>query len=311
MKFDKIITVILLLVVCLVAVLLVMNSMESASPTKGGVTPFSGPVDAGEAQIINVRTVTVESKEFKKSVRFYGELRQRIEPQFLYADISGTIQNIYVQRGDSVDVDDVIATVDPSTAGAKYLPRSVRTHMEGIVESVEVRVGEQISAQVTPLVKVSNPSDLVLSSTIPERYLSLLDIGLQAVFRTVAWPDLEFESYVTYIGSTVNSVNRTLEVELSVSEDARLKAGMFVSVDLYTERLSDALVIPSDAMTTYLGENFVYVALDNKAIRTKVTIGASTDKEVVVLSGLKAGDKIITAGSVSDGDVIQIVEEQL
>ena len=310
MKFDKVITVILLLIICLVAVLLVKNSMDSASSSLVGSTmPFSGQPGGDEYSVVNVRTQTVELGEFKKSVRFYGELQQLIEPQYIYADTSGTVKKISVQRGDTVDVGDIVVTVDPSTAGATYLPRTVRTHLKGFVESIEVHVGEQITAQVTPLVKVSNPSDLILSISVPERYHSQLNIGLPAIFGTVAWPDLEFESSVTYIGSTVNSVNRTVALELSVPEDARLKAGMFVQVNLYTEILPDMIIISQQALTTSFGEYFVYVARENRAVRTHVTIGSSSDKEVVILSGLNVGDEIIIAGSVGDGDAIQVIKE--
>jgi len=86
---------------------------------------------------------------------------------------------------------------------------------------------------------------------------------------------------------------------------------MFVSVTLITEKLENVLVIPSDAVTTYLGEPVVYIAEDGVAKRVPVVISVTDDNHSVVASGLIGGEQLITAGSVVEGSRIAVIKEQV
>jgi multidrug efflux pump subunit AcrA (membrane-fusion protein) len=86
---------------------------------------------------------------------------------------------------------------------------------------------------------------------------------------------------------------------------------MFVSVTLITEKLEDVIVIPSDAITTYLGEPVVYIAEGGTAKRVAVTISVSDDNLSVITSGLSGGEQLITAGSVVEGSRIAVIKEEV
>ena len=91
------------------------------------------------------------------------------------------------------------------------------------------------------------------------------------------------------------------------NEENKLVSGMFADVlfnDARTE--SSRLLIPFKSVTFEQSNAYVYVVKNNRAVKTKVTLGETSGNEVEIIDGLSQGDKIITTGSknVSDGDTI-------
>lgn len=72
--------------------------------------------------------------------------------------------------------------------------------------------------------------------------------------------------------------------------------GMFVSVRMGSLNAQDTLVVPDVAISTDQDRKFVYVVEDNKAIYRPITLGPTADGGRIVLSGLKAGDRVIVDG---------------
>ncbi|WP_446786472.1 efflux RND transporter periplasmic adaptor subunit, partial [Macellibacteroides fermentans] len=73
--------------------------------------------------------------------------------------------------------------------------------------------------------------------------------------------------------------------------------GSFVSVYLLSNPLENVISVPVSALTEEQGLNFVYLQLDEEGYKKQeVTLGQSNGDRVQVLSGLKAGDKVVTKG---------------
>jgi RND family efflux transporter MFP subunit len=106
----------------------------------------------------------------------------------------------------------------------------------------------------------------------------------------------------------VNSANRTVEISLTPdTNDPRIKPGMFATVDLVIREQKNTFVLPKSAVKTYNDTRVVYIIdKGGTARRTEVTTGLSNDSEVEILSGISAGDQVITAGAVTDGSPVRI-----
>ena len=89
-----------------------------------------------------------------------------------------------------------------------------------------------------------------------------------------------------------------------------LREGMYVRLNLETEHIDDALTVPEAAIKTYLNNDVVYIADNGTARRQIVTVGSSNGEDTVITSGLNEGDMVITAGNVTDGTSISVVESQ-
>jgi membrane fusion protein (multidrug efflux system) len=85
---------------------------------------------------------------------------------------------------------------------------------------------------------------------------------------------------------------------------------MFARVRLITRNEQDALVLPEQAIVPQGEEQFVFRVVDRKAVRTKVGVGQRRDGQVEIVSGLAAGDLVVSAGQLKlrDGIPVDVAE---
>ena len=75
-------------------------------------------------------------------------------------------------------------------------------------------------------------------------------------------------------------------------------SGAFVEVYLLSAPIEKALVLPITSLTEEQGAYFVYIQLDEDGYKKQeVQIGANNGKDVQILSGIKAGDRVVTEGA--------------
>lgn len=306
---ERITTIILLLICVVLSAVIILRFTGNPSES---ATNFGGMMArSSEASVVNVAVQEVTHSTFTRTTTLGGELTSERDAVSVNSTLSGKVTEVLVKEGQAIAKGDPLLVIDPSTAGSIYKSTTITSVMDGVVYSVSAYVGQQV-ANGTTLATIGKTGDLVIETALSERYLSSLHTGLEATFTTAAWPNENHAALVSQIGTQVKASNRTVKVILTPqTQDARFKEGMFVSVTLITEKLENVLVIPSDAVTTYLGEPVVYVAEEGMAKRVAVTISVSDDNQSVVTSGLFGGEQLITAGSVVEGSRISVIEEQV
>lgn len=316
-KSNTIITVVLIVVIVVIAALIIvqhtigLDALFGKSSSQAGGMPFAAAGMRGSQSVsaTNVEVLEITRSDYIHTTAINGELEIKDSSRTVSAEASGTITEILVSRGDAVNAGDVIARIDPSTPGNQYKVRDVKSAVSGTVLSVDAYVG-QTASQNTTLITVGNPSSLILKLNVPEKYLANLVIGADATFTTAAWPDHTYNAQVSWIGNSVNKSTRTVEAELTITNpDSRLMAGMFVRARLVTEKHENVFVVPNDALTTYLGNDMVYVVRDNRSYRTPVVKGASDNNQTIIKEGLSEGDLVVIKGSASDSAPVNIVNE--
>lgn len=110
--------------------------------------------------------------------------------------------------------------------------------------------------------------------------------------------DKEYEGTIHSFDNTINTATGTIRARaLFKNEDGALLPGMFVSVRMGGPVAEKKILIPEDIVGTDQDRKFVYVVgPDNKVQYREVKLGATMDGRRVVLSGVKAGENIITEG---------------
>jgi len=305
--FDKIVTVILL-AICLFLVFLIARHYLGNKTSN--VQTVNQQNQAANSNVVNVSTTEIGTSTFIKTTILGADLENSMDTVNLYSsELEGKITAIYLAVGQEIKAGDVIAVVDPSSAGSVYKPTEVKSPIGGTIYSVSSYVGQQVSTS-TVLATIGSAGDLEVVANMSERFLSSLSIGMKATFTTSAWPDDPINATVKAISPSVDSSNRTFKVTLGIdAKDSRLKEGMYVKLKLEVEHIENAIVVPTKAIDTYLGENVVYIVENEQAKRVNVTLGSFNDTDTVVTSGLKEGDLLIIAGSVTDQSPVSIVKE--
>jgi multidrug efflux pump subunit AcrA (membrane-fusion protein) len=92
------------------------------------------------------------------------------------------------------------------------------------------------------------------------------------------------------------------------SSPAFLRDGMSVDVDILTTNLRNVLAVPSTAIVREGGKPFVYVVKSGKAHKTAIRTGDSNDTQTIVLSGVQAGDRLVTGKDplLKDGSAVTL-----
>lgn len=300
-KFDRIMSLVLVL---LCVILLIATIVKMYSP-KEEMALATGD----SATVINVNAEAAFIGEYSSSSFFQGEVFSPESNVELFADTSGKITKILVERGDNVEKGDIVAYVDASRPGSSYEESPVRATISGEVLSVDVSVGMDVTTS-TSIATLIGDKELRVKTQIPEKYLSSITYGLDGYVTSEAYSGKTFPVEITYISPIVKQSNRTVEVELTFTGDKEgIREGMFVSISLITERQNDVLLINSDAVSRYAGDTIVYVANNGTAERRVVTTSSDNGDYAIVESGLNEGDLVITSGNVSDGSQISIVQE--
>ena len=180
----------------------------------------------------------------------------------------------------------------------------------GTLASLSATEGGFVSANY-PVAVISNAEQMKVTVYISEALVPKIVIG-DAAHISIAAANAEFTGVIRSVEQTANAQTKLYAVVLSVPGDqTELISGMFADVTFYTATAAGAVAIPSEAILTLDDKQYVFVVEDDTAKRVEVKTGLIGDGVTEILSGLKSGETLVTAGQqyLSDGDVVRIVGE--
>jgi membrane fusion protein, multidrug efflux system len=181
---------------------------------------------------------------------------------------------------------------------------------DGVIGLRQVSVGEY----VTPgqdLVNLEDIEPIKVDFRIPERLLAAVDAGQPIEITVEAWPERTFEGAVFAINPQVDAAGRSIILRAQIDNEERLlRPGLFARVKLITAQREEALLVPEQAIVPQGGKRYVFKVVDGKVQRTEVEVGTRRVGEAEILSGLKAGDVVVTAGQMKlqDGVAVRVLE---
>lgn len=309
MKIRKsfIVAAVALIAVVLTAVYAKTIGKSSGKPAGVGGRGGRG----GNSAVVSVRTMTAEITTLHGYVNTNGEVESQNSVS-VYPDMGGKVISTSVMLGSSVKKNDIIAYVDPSEPGTNYRSSPVYAPISGSVISTPLKNGKKVTTS-TAIAIIGDINNLQVTANVPERYVAVLKKGLKAEVSVEAYPGVIFEATVSRVSPVVDATTRTKEVILTFDRhDERINAGMFAKVKLYTEDYSGAVVMPSDALVQNGDDFFAYIVNssgDSETVsKVKVEKGKTVDGYVQILSGVKAGDKVVIQGMTSLGDGSKILD---
>ncbi|MFA6286126.1 MAG: efflux RND transporter periplasmic adaptor subunit [Opitutaceae bacterium] len=208
----------------------------------------------------------------------------------------GRLTKLNVDLNDRVKAGDVLALVQTPELLGKSL--ELKAPIDGIIIERNSTPGELIGKD-TAIYTISDPTDLWVIAEIKERDIGAVHAGQEAFFTVLAYPGEKFPGKVTLLSNRVEAESRTLETRIEVSNaDGRLKPGMFTDVEIATTALKDVLIVSDQALQTLENDKIVFVALSDTTFEKRViTTGMEQHGRMQVLTGLKAGERVVTDGS--------------
>jgi HlyD family secretion protein len=179
--------------------------------------------------------------------------------------------------------------------------------------TVTFRGAVEPGAGVTPGVAVFtvvDPGRMEFEAQVFESDISGVE-KTQAATVTLDAFTTPFTGAVTRVqASPVTTTTGTVAFPVRVSVeagDARLFQGMTGSADIAVKSIPDALVVPIESVLTSGDAKTVLVLSDDVVHTRKVTVGASTDTSVQILSGITDGETVVTTGAsmLTDGQHVR------
>ncbi len=188
---------------------------------------------------------------------------------------------------------------------------ALRSPIEGLVverninQGMEVRPDQQPNA---PLFLITDPSTLWAQLDAAEADLGLFKPGINVQLSSAAYPGETFTGTVVKIADYVDPSSRSVKVRLAVANaDRRLKAEMFVTAKVRAASFQ-GISVPSKAVFLADNKNYVFVRTSttpNVFERREIKVGVTLPGTTEVVSGLKAGEVVITDGNLYLQDILR------
>lgn len=167
----------------------------------------------------------------------------------------------------------------------------------------QVRLGSQVSPGTTLLNTVSSENpiavDIVVNEQDVDRFYDLQRKVTDSTFVLQLSDGTEYNKTgkILAIDRGVNNLTGTIKVRVQFANpDGLLKDGMSCVLKVLNNDSGSRLQIPYKAVSEQMGEFFVFVSQDTIAKQQKITLGPRIGSNIVVMDGIKAGDKVVTDG---------------
>jgi membrane fusion protein (multidrug efflux system) len=190
---------------------------------------------------------------------------------------------------------------------AQIAKTSVKAPFSGKIGLRSISPGTYITPNLL-VAKLVNISRLKITFSIPEKYANQVKPNSNLSF-TIAGSNEKYTAKIYAIEPEVQIETRTLQVRaIAENKDGKLLPGTFANVELPLDIIKDAIVIPTEAIIPVQNGKKVLISNMGKAKEVMVETATRTDASILVLSGLKAGDTLLTTGvmSLKEDDKVKV-----
>jgi membrane fusion protein, heavy metal efflux system len=183
--------------------------------------------------------------------------------------------------------------ISPETPIYSPIPGTVVQRKAGPGQYMNTAVGGD------PVYVIGDLSTVWLVAYIRETDASKIRIGQQISFTLLSRPGEVFRSNIQYVSTMLDASSRRLMIRTTIhNDDGALKPEMYASVKIFTAEGDSWPAVPREAVIYEGNTARVWVAHDDKSIeRRSITPGLVDGRMIQVVKGLRAGEKVVTKGS--------------
>ena len=182
---------------------------------------------------------------------------------------------------------------------------NVKSPVDGQLGLLDVEIGQTVSTGAR-LGQISVLSDYKIEALIDEHYIDRVKNGLTATFDR---QDKTYNLIVRKVYPEVRDKQFKTDFVFDGERPDNIRTGQTYYINLQLGQPSEAVLIPRGAFYQNTGGQWIYVvtADGNKAVRRNIKIGRQNPLYYEVLSGLEAGEQVVTSGYDSYGDAQELV----
>ncbi len=285
----------------------------------GTLAPVEGVTLSADAagQVVKIG---VESGSTVKAGDLLVEIDASVETaQLAAAQARADLGKISLDRAQSLLGNNTVAKSEFDVADATYKQamaevtsiqatidkKRIRAPFDGRVGIRLVNVGQYVSPG-SPLLPLQKLDPIYVNFSVPQHQLASLSVSQKIVLNVDAAGAGSFEGAINAINSEVDAATRNVTVQATIGNPKEiLRAGMFARVEVELPNAESVVVVPATAIAYASYGNSVYIVEKIKGpdgveflgVRQQpITIGTARGDLVSIVSGVKAGEKVVTAG---------------
>jgi membrane fusion protein, multidrug efflux system len=176
--------------------------------------------------------------------------------------------------------------------------------IDGRTGNLTVKQGNVVQANSMELMTINQIEPIYVTFSVPESQLTAIKRYMGAGTLAVRARPQDDDSggdengSLTFVDNTVDVTTGTIKLKGTFPNNGRkLWPGQFVRVTLRLTTQQNAIVVPNEAVQTGQNGSFLYVVKQDRTVESRpVTTGARVDQDMVVDSGLEAGETVVTEG---------------
>lgn len=258
-------------------------------------------VQQAEAGILEARagiqTATSRVDRAKNSLNRVEGLRNTTS--FSVSRFDEAQSDLFEAQGQQAEAEARLKTSTAALAEAQYqLARAtIKAPYSGIVLEVNTNPGEFIGSGEA-VVSLLDSQSFEVEASVPSKYISVLEPGLQVKAATETGKDVDL--IVRVLLPVEDQATRTRPVRFTspkLLELENLAIGQSITVHIPISAPRDVLSVPKDALVQARGGWTVFVAAEGKAQPRQIDIGVALGDRFEVISGLNEGDIVVTRGN--------------
>jgi multidrug efflux system membrane fusion protein len=193
------------------------------------------------------------------------------------------------------------AAIDNAKLQLEYT--EIRSPINGRTGTIEVKNGNILTAATTELMTVTQVQPIYVTFAVPAVHLSNIKRYMAGTGITVTATSQDKDAtrstgHLTFVDNAVDPSTDTIKLKATfANEDRRLWPGQFIRVVMRLTTTPNATVVPVEAIQTGQDGQFVFLVRSDSTVEQRaVTTGSRLDQEIVVATGLKPGESVVTEG---------------
>lgn len=252
----------------------------------------------GWVRKLNVKSVGEVVKKNQVVLQLYSPLLVTIQEEYLNALGSGnqSLIDASYKRLQAFRISDEQIKQLKDTRKSNQLI-DVYSYQDGVVSMLNIRQGMHVTPEIE-MMSIVDLSSIWMIAQVYEDEAAWVKVGEKAEAKLSAFPDKVWDGVVEYVYPQVDPTTRTLKIRFRFNNPGGvLKPNMYANISLFVEPKPDVLSIPLEALIRSSQGNRVIVKLSDGQFRARVVkLGIESGDRVEILSGLKAGESVVTSG---------------
>lgn len=191
------------------------------------------------------------------------------------------------------------AKVQRATLFEQINKTTIKAPFNGVVTAKLSEEGA-FAAPGVPLLQITDITTLKFTVNVAENELSKFKLNQGYSILADAYPDILLSGKATMIGSKANmGSSYPIQFAVNNTSDFKIKSGMFGKVKLKNATQEESIIVPASAIAGSVNQPQIYLIKNGKSVLQNITISKKIQNKVIVSSGLKEGDVIVSHGFIN------------